>query len=678
MTETLLKSLVEQVVHEQMVEGGLAGPAVVRCQICGKHLGQITRNHLVGHQTTMAEYRTKFPNAPMQADTVKQTGATNPFYGKTHSEETKRLLAEKRKGQLLSVETKRKISDALKQSSFQQTKMKEEAYRNKLRFSLKEYWNALNEEERKERMSKTHKAQLTNKRWTPLEEKDDKEAFEFQVRKLTEINYRKHFNDIDNAKLRGKGYDLDHRLSIHEGFTLGLKPETVAHYQNLACIPEHENKAKNSKSSLTVQMLFELVGRETNDQKLLLCGGLAGHMSHLYENRDLTFGDLKQVFLLASQGKLEEVSEKLDGQNFFFTYNLAQKQLKFARNKGNIKTGGMSGSDVATKWADKPAVGKAFGMAYKIMTNALATLDARTLKAIFGPTGNIWYSAEVVSTDNPNVINYDRNVIVFHKSGTSYDAAGSPVETVDTAQNFNTLVAQVGKLQSAIAESGWKVLGPVMVPLQKLSNNEPYKIAVSRLGAIMSRYGMSDANTLNDMVVEALKAGPLANLGVPPKALDFLARLMTDETRGIAERKKELAGVIKNKDAFIKLAPVINQAPKMIAAVISPVEDLVSDFAVGMLSGVHSILALHPDEEVRRLRGEVQAAISKIKSSGKQEFLDILDKQLSRLRTVDNITSSMEGIVFKFKGHYFKLTGAFAPVNQLLGLVRYGRGNTQI
>ena len=36
---------------------------------------------------------------------------------------------------------------------------------------------------------------------------------------------------------------------------------------------------------------------------------------------------------------------------------------------------------------------------------------------------------------------------------------------------------------------------------------------------------------------------------------------------------------------------------------------------------------------------------------------------------------SAEGFVFDYDGNSYKFTGNFAPVNQLLGLFRYGRGN---
>ena len=42
-------------------------------------------------------------------------------------------------------------------------------------------------------------------------------------------------------------------------------------------------------------------------------GGLAGHMYHLYENPELTFGEIKDIFTKAANGKLVG-TEKTDGQ----------------------------------------------------------------------------------------------------------------------------------------------------------------------------------------------------------------------------------------------------------------------------------------------------------------------------------------------------------------------------
>ena len=53
-------------------------------------------------------------------------------------------------------------------------------------------------------------------------------------------------------------------------------------------------------------------------------------------------------------------------------------------------------------------------------------------------------------------------------------------------------------------------------------------------------------------------------------------------------------------------------------------------------------------------------------------FLKNLEKlkKLEKLGGFDTIVP-IEGIVFVFKGKTYKLTGLFAPVNQLLGLTKY-------
>ena len=150
---------------------------------------------------------------------------------------------------------------------------------------------------------------------------------------------------------------------------------------------------------------FVLKKKEKLIRRILMEGGLAGHLSHLYENKNLTFGDLKEVIQKASQGKLEEVTEKLDGQNIFFSYNEKENSLKFARNKGDVRRGGMSEIEVTKKWLDKPAVQTTFTNAFKVLTQATEYLSSPIRVDLFGEEGDIWYSAEIVSSFNPNVIN---------------------------------------------------------------------------------------------------------------------------------------------------------------------------------------------------------------------------------------------------------------------------------
>jgi cytidyltransferase-like protein len=108
---------------------------------------------------------------------------------------------------------------------------------------------------------------------------------------------------------------------------------------------------------------------------------------------------------------------------------------------------------------------------------------------------------------------------------------------------------------------------------------------------------------------------------------------------------------------------------------IAPIEAIVHDFSVEMLKGVYSAFILDNDAEVIRLRSEVEKAIRAIEGSDSKEAIEILTKQMSKLKDVDNVSTAAEGFVFDYDDVTYKFTGNFAPVNQILGLFKYGRGN---
>jgi hypothetical protein len=53
--------------------------------------------------------------------------------------------------------------------------------------------------------------------------------------------------------------------------------------------------------------------------------------------------------------------------------------------------------------------------------------------------------------------------------------------------------------------------------------------------------------------------------------------------------------------------------------------------------------------------------------------LNTLKQQLSKLNAIGGFKSIVpaEGLVFKYKGKTYKFTGAFAPINQIIGLTTF-------
>jgi hypothetical protein len=104
-----------------------------------------------------------------------------------------------------------------------------------------------------------------------------------------------------------------------------------------------------------------------------------------------------------------------------------------------------------------------------------------------------------------------------------------------------------------------------------------------------------------------------------------------------------------------------------------PFEVLFFDVGAEILKNISGYLAASPDKAVQKIRKDVIAAIKKVKSGGDIKKIKTLKLQLDKLEKIGGLSSIVpsEGIVFKYKGKTYKFTGAFAPVNQILGLLNF-------
>ena len=145
-------------------------------------------------------------------------------------------------------------------------------------------------------------------------------------------------------------------------------------------------------------------------------GGLGGHVDHLYDNPDLSFTDMIKIMTAASNGEITG-GEKLDGQNLFVSYSVRDGKAKAARNVGNVKKGGMDADALAAKFAGRGTLEKAFNGAFEAFVDAVQQLPDDVKLKVFGPDANIFYNAEVMDPDNPNIINYNSKNLIIHRDG---------------------------------------------------------------------------------------------------------------------------------------------------------------------------------------------------------------------------------------------------------------------
>ena len=430
-------------------------------------------------------------------------------------------------------------------------------------------------------------------------------------------------------------------------------------------------------------------------------GGVFGHMSHIYDNPNMTFGQIKDIMQKASAGQLENVTEKTDGQNLFVSYNVQDGTVRAARNKGNLKTGGMDAAALAEKFGGRGALTDAFVNAFKAFEIAVNQFSDEEKLELFGPDTNIFYNAEVMDPANANVINYDTKTFLIHRAGhAEFDReTGKPVSS---EQGFSEKKA--GALQAALEKAQESMKGDFKVQvnairqLKALGDDIALAHALKGMDQVMSSAGVGDGDTIGAYIISKWRNvvnQELPELSDEGKQL-IIKRVMTDyygalegegplKSRGLETR--QITKTINQPELNEKIVGVIKSYPQRFKEFIFPVESVIHRFAIEIMRAVQSayiIAAGGNEKEVARLQALVGKAIDTIKGSGNEEAMEIIKGQLEKLSKIEDdgsigdvdlsmISSAAEGIVFDYDGHTYKFTGGFAPANQILGLFKYGR-----
>ncbi len=414
-----------------------------------------------------------------------------------------------------------------------------------------------------------------------------------------------------------------------------------------------------------------LLASKRNQQRLLLCGGASGHLQHLWDNLDLTFAEIKEVISSAAEGKLERSSEKLDGINLVFSWNVNENQLKVARSGGDIKRGGMNAKELATKFFGRGNLSEAFDGAFKVLNDAVGSLPESVKLKIFGSNSNKWYALEIVYTLSPNVINYDSNNIIFHGWPIFLVKKDGSVDHTDDDSGVSVLASRIEQMQKAVTLKDWRVRGPSLLNLKQISNGSVVQKALNQIEQAMRSANVTDENSLYDYL-SSLMREELADydLNLTSEIEDAVVSRAAgrEGSLGIPQVKK-----IVPKESQQAVGDFLKSTDELKKQMMLPIETAIHQFALEVLRGLKSTLISKSDEEVNRLKAEVTKAINAISSSGSQSAMDVLQKEMQRLGGVENINTPMEGIVFFFKGQAYKFTGSFAASNQILNLFRYGR-----
>ena len=403
--------------------------------------------------------------------------------------------------------------------------------------------------------------------------------------------------------------------------------------------------------------------KKKTNESILTEGGAYGHMSHPFDDMDLTFGDLKNIITGALTGELELTREKTDGQALAISWK--NGRLIAARNKGHLANAGanaMGIEDVASKFGGRGGLTDAYNFAMKDLSAAVQSLSEPQRKKIFNE-GQCFMNLEVIWPTSVNVIPYGQALLVFHNT-TCYDEKGS---AVGADQSAATKLAGMIKQVNADVQSKYTIQGPPVTQLPKNEDlNAKQNKYLSKLQKLQSEFGLSN----NDGVSEYHQAWWENFVNKSKVKLQKLEKEALIRRWAFGDKSFRL-NTIADKEAqeWAIENDKVNVA-KQQKENVRQFEEIFLGVGADVLSFMSSVLTANPNSAIADMKSRLESTAEKVRGSGDVSKIAKLKMELSRLASIggkDKIVPN-EGIVFVYKGNTYKLTGTFAPLNQILGI----------
>ena len=348
-------------------------------------------------------------------------------------------------------------------------------------------------------------------------------------------------------------------------------------------------------------------------------------------------------------------------------------QVKFARNKGEL----ISPMDLQTfkqKFDGHASamVEETFKFAAEDLANALIKLPLKIQEETF-ENGLNWMNMELIYSKNPNVIYYDRDVIQFHGikktdgKGNIIDEDNKPAAAI--AKALEDVKANVGKT--------FTIIPPQIIKIGKDINFDQNKAKfIKKVEELRDTYNLTDADEVSRY--HEMWWRDQINSFFPEASQDIkeglLLRWAYDDKKTLNIRDLEKMGLSKEQADAVKKFDK-EDVKKKYKENIRPFEDLFLELGSIILKNASNFVAANPSAEMQRLHTQIRTEADKIKVGGDIAQINKVMSELERLDRIGGIESIVptEGIVFVYKGKTYKLTGTFAAINQLMGIIKYGR-----
>ena len=467
-------------------------------------------------------------------------------------------------------------------------------------------------------------------------------------------------------------------------------------------------------------------------------GGIAGHMTHVYADIELSLQDLLNIIDGVSSGDIT-VSEKADGQNIFSTTDPAQIEIaRLARNNSDIKINGRPVEQMKSDFLSqgKEVQAMIYGEGGEALEKILNQLPLEVMEEVFADPRipKIYANCEIIHEKKPNMLVYDKNYILFHNFAThANDNELAPEFNPNTVSTKRDLIQELERKYELFINAVNGITSTVMhydkstgknIPLVFTAGGQQYlpsprqsyqqKEKFEEL-EMFDQLADTTKNALIDLFKQHLVNNVLPEIGVAPQFIEdavmafiygvhcpFMYDKFKDETNPYLDPSNNSFNKAKFtnhvKKSYVKLGipkPLVafmfkttgteaKQRKMFINQVLFKLKKILHTFSEAVVNSVESVLAANPQfsaDVVREMMRNIDVFEAELKNlySDNQERLDGYLQKLARevelLGDVEKLTTSLEGVVFKYardgENVTYKFTGPFAPANQIAGLAGF-------
>ena len=400
-------------------------------------------------------------------------------------------------------------------------------------------------------------------------------------------------------------------------------------------------------------------------------GGAYGHMNHPFDQEiNLTFGDLKEIVNKGLDGELDLAREKTDGQALAVSWR--DGKLIAARNKGHLKNRGENAMDihgVADKFGGRGELTKAYNSAMRDLSSAIGSLSDKQREKIF-KGGACFMNLEVIYPSSVNVIPYGQPLLVFH--GTmEFDEDGN---AIGENQPAGRILAGMIKQVNQNVQDTYTIQGPPVTELPKKEDLSKLKSKyMKQINNLQREFRLKDSDGVNEYHRKWWESWIEKNS--PERRLDPDVKDGLIGRWALDDKSFRLNGKNIENDKVLDWAKKVDKGDKkkIQKENLRKFEDIFLGIGADILSFMSSVLVVNPDKSIRSIKKRFDKAVDDIRKGGDERKIDKLKQELERLNQIGGMDKLVpnEGIVFTYQGYTLKLTGVFAPLNQILGLMYY-------